>query len=171
METPVDADEEIAALYARAYPRLVGLLTSVGGSRSDAEEVAQDAYVKLLPRWNKIRTYDDPEAWVRAVAVRMLISRRRRATVAARGLRRLAAHPQRTTETELSPDAVAVSAALGALPVSHRAVIVLHHVVDLPVEQVAAELHIPLGTVKSRLSRARAALAPLLEPEESIDHV
>lgn len=168
METPVDADDEIAALYARAYPRLVGLLTSVGGSRSDAEEVAQDAYVKLLPRWNKIRTYDDPEAWVRAVAVRMLISRRRRATVAARGLRRLAAHPQ--PPAELSPDAVAVSAALGALPVSQRAVIVLHHVMDLPVDQVAAELHIPVGTVKSRLSRARTALAPLLEPEESIDH-
>jgi RNA polymerase sigma-70 factor (ECF subfamily) len=45
-------------------------------------------------------------------------------------------------------------------------VIVLHYLLDLPVDQVAAELGVPVGTVKSRLARARAALAIRLGPEE-----
>jgi DNA-directed RNA polymerase specialized sigma24 family protein len=47
-------------------------------------------------------------------------------------------------------------------------VIVLHYLLDLSVEQVATELGVPPGTVKSRLSRARTALAPLLS--EEINH-
>lgn len=164
------SDEEVAALYARSYRRLVGLLTSIGGSRCDAEEVAQDAFVKLLPRWSKVRTYDDPEAWVRSVAVRMLIGRHRRATVATLGLGRLRARPPQP-EPSLSAEALVVASALRTLPLPWRAVLVLHHVMDLPLDQVAAELQIPEGTVKSRLSRARAALAPLLsETKEIVDH-
>lgn len=164
------SDEEVTALYERGYPRLVGLLTSMGGSRCDAEEVAQDAYVKLLAHWSKVRTYDDPDAWLRAVAVRMLIGRHRRATVARLGLRRLAGRPEQQTPG-LSPDAVAVAGALRTLPLAWRAVLILHHVLDLPLDQVAAELQVPVGTVKSRLSRARAALTPLLaDIEETIDH-
>ena len=71
--------QDVAALYAATCSRLIGLLVSIGGSCSEAEEVAQDAYVKLLQHWNKVRGYDDPESWVRVVAVRLLISRRRRA--------------------------------------------------------------------------------------------
>jgi RNA polymerase sigma-70 factor (ECF subfamily) len=54
--------------------------------------------------------------------------------------------------------------ALRALPVAQRKVVVLHHLLDLPVEQVAAELGVPVGTVKSRLARARGALASRLAP-------
>ena len=50
------------------------------------------------------------------------------------------------------------------LPRSYRQVIVLHHLLELPVEQVARELGIPTGTVKSRLSRGRRALAARLDP-------
>jgi RNA polymerase sigma-70 factor (ECF subfamily) len=167
VDTSTGADAAVEALYTHGYPRLVGLLTSIGGCRSDAEEVAQDAYAKLLAQWGKVGAYDDPQAWVRAVGLRLLIGRRRRATVAALGLRRLGAHPQ-PEQLALSLDAVAVSTALAVLPVGQRAVIVLHHLLDLPVEEVAAELHIPVGTAKSRLSRARAALAPLLETGEEI---
>jgi len=165
MQTTAEAThDEVAALYARCCPRLIGLLISIGGSRTEAEEVAQDAYVTLLKQWRKIRDYDDPESWVRVVAVRMLISRRRRARVATLGLRRLAGRAQQhePEQPELTTAAIAVSAALRTLPVSQRAVVILHHVMDLPVEQVAKELEVPVGTVKSRLSRARAALAPLL---------
>jgi RNA polymerase sigma-70 factor (ECF subfamily) len=161
--------EEVAALYARVCPRLVGLLVCMGGSRGDAEEVAQDAFVKLLLRWDTVCAYDDPEGWVRGVAVRMLISRMRRARVARFGQLRVAGrradhHPAPTTDT------VDVAAALRTLSPAHRAVVVLHHAMDLPVEQVAVELGVPVGTVKSRLARARAALAPLLRDEEAADH-
>ncbi|MEU4193745.1 sigma-70 family RNA polymerase sigma factor [Kribbella sp. NPDC026611] len=159
-----DPAAEVAALYRRTWPRLIGVLVSIGGSRADAEEVAQDAYVKLLGRWDAIRRYDDPEAWVRAVAVRNLISRLRRQQVAHRALARLSGR----VEPAPGPDgnALDVAAALARITPEQRAVVVLHHVMDLPVEQIAEELQVPPGTVKSRLARARRALAPLLEVTE-----
>ena len=56
------------------------------------------------------------------------------------------------------------------LPADQRRAIVLHHLADLPVAEVAVEVGAPVGTVKARLSRGRAALAVLLAeetPEES----
>lgn len=163
----VGGQGEVAAVYERCSARLVAVLCAIGAPRADAEEVVQDAFVKLLGRWDRVRDYDDPEAWVRGVAVRMLVSRHRRRVVAGRGLGRLAA---RTVDVPpLSPDSVAVALALRSLAPGHRAVVVLHHVLDLPLEQVARELDLPVGTVKSRLSRARAALAPHLTEEEVPD--
>ena len=154
-------DEQVAEVYARAARPLIGLLTVMGGSAADAEEVAQDAFVKLIEHWPAVRDYDDVDAWLRTVAVRLLISRQRRHGVARRGLRRLAARP---AADPAPPDGAGldVDAALAALTTGHRAVLLLHHVHDLPVEEVADLLRVPVGTVKSRLSRARAALAPRL---------
>ncbi|WP_308189763.1 sigma-70 family RNA polymerase sigma factor [Nocardioides sp. cx-169] len=146
---------------------MIGLLTVMGGSRADAEEIAQDSFVKLLEHWDKVRAYDDVDAWLRTVAVRMLVSRHRRRQLAARGLRRLAS---RTPLASPPPDATRLDLgdALAALPLGSRAVLLLHHVHDLPVDEVATLLRVPPGTVKSRLSRARAALAPLLaDPERT----
>jgi RNA polymerase sigma-70 factor (ECF subfamily) len=55
--------------------------------------------------------------------------------------------------------------ALEQLPPAQRKVLVLHYVADRSVEDVARELQLPLGTVKSHLSRGRARLAALLSPE------
>jgi len=71
---------------------------------------------------------------------------------------------------ETSGDGVDIARALALLPVGQRQVVVLHHLLDQPVDEIASTLGVPVGTVKSRLSRARVALAPLLR-EESPDHV
>jgi RNA polymerase sigma-70 factor, ECF subfamily len=63
-------------------------------------------------------------------------------------------------------DGLAVTQALRALPRDQRAAVVLHHLLDLPVDRVAAELDVPVGTVKSRLARARRTLAASLAPDE-----
>ena len=157
----IHVDDEVAAVYARACGPLIGLLTVMGGSASDAEEVAQDAFVRLLENWPKVRQYEDVDAWLRTVAVRMLISRHRRATVAARGLQRLAARNAPISAGPV-PDSLDLADALATLPLATRAVLVLHHVNDLPVDDIASLLRVPVGTVKSRLARGRAALAPLL---------
>jgi RNA polymerase sigma-70 factor, ECF subfamily len=153
-------------LYAAAYGRLVQVLTLVAGSRAEAEDVVQEAFVRLVPRWSKISTYDDPEAWVRSVAFKILSNRFRRSRNAAAASRR-ASHAVQTSE--VSGDSVDVGRALAALPIDQREVVVLHHLLDLPVAEIASSLGVPVGTVKSRLSRARVALAPLLR-EESPDH-
>lgn len=165
---PKDGDPvaDVAALYRRTWPRLIGVLVSIGGSRADAEELAQDAYVKLLGHWDAIRRYDDPEAWVRAVAVRALISRLRRQQAAHRALSKLSGRMESAPGPGPDGAALDVAAALARITPEQRAVVVLHHVMDLPVEQIAAELQVPPGTVKSRLARARQALAPMLEATE-----
>ena len=66
-------------------------------------------------------------------------------------------------------DRASLLAALQELPEGHREVVVLHYLVDLPVARIADELGVAPGTVKSRLSRARSALAATLAPLEVDD--
>ena len=77
-----------------------------------------------------------------------------------------------TSYADLEPDRLDLLAALRRLPAAQREVIGLHHLADLPVAEVAETLGVPVGTVKARLSRGRAALAHLLaehdaQPERS----
>jgi RNA polymerase sigma-70 factor (ECF subfamily) len=65
-------------------------------------------------------------------------------------------------QSEPSPDTVALVAALRQIPQAQREAIALHHLCELSVEEVAHALGVPVGTVKTRLARGRAALAPLL---------
>jgi RNA polymerase sigma-70 factor (ECF subfamily) len=163
--TPETATHEtVADLYATSYARLVGMLTVASGSRADAEEIVQEAFARLLPAWDKVRGYDDPEAWVRTVAFRLSTSRWRRARVAARALPRLGAAPD-----VAPPDGTRLDAErlLAGLPPKHRQVLVLHYGLGLPVERIAADLGVAVGTVKSRLSRARAAAAAAGGGDES----
>ena len=162
----VDDGGDIREFYLAAYPRLVQVVSLSCGSQADAEEVVQEAFARLIPRWSTVSTYQDPEAWVRLVAFRLVASRWRRTR------NRLSAQRRSViAEPAPSPSAerVDVARALATLPVSQRQVVILHHLLDLPVEQIAADLGVAVGTVKSRLARARAALAPLLRIEVS-DH-
>ena len=156
--------QDARELYSAAYPRLVQAVTLVCGSRADAEEVVQEAFIRLLVRWSTISGYDDPEGWVRLVAFRLAISRRQRARYRLRFTRRVDADAQMDPPTA---DGVDVLRALRAIPLKQREVVVLHHLMDMSIEQIAAELGVPTGTVKSRLARARSALAPLLRIEVS----
>jgi len=90
------------------------------------------------------------------VAWNLAISRLRRLAAAARALRRL--RPPDLVAA-LSPDHVALVAALRALPHRQRQAIVLHYIADMTVADIAAELNTPRGTVLSWLSRGRARLA------------
>lgn len=151
----VDREVELEAFYAATYPRVIGMLTLLTGSRAEAEELAQDAFVQLIPRWDRISEYDDPKAWVFTTARRMATSRWRRARVAARALPLLAVQqPRDARGPELSAE---VADWLRGLSMPHREVLVLHHALGMSVEEIAAELGVAPGTVKSRLSRARDA--------------
>lgn len=165
--TTADGDEQgLRELYAASYARLVGVVGAVSGDRYEAEEAVQDAFVRLMGSWTKVSRYDDPEAWVRHVALRQVSNRRRKALNGLRAALRLGPEPDVPAATAAEVD---LDRALAALPVQQRAVIVLHRI-GLDTDAIARELGVPAGTVKSRLARARAALAPLLR-EDVTGHV
>jgi RNA polymerase sigma-70 factor, ECF subfamily len=150
------SDLSFEEFFAATYGRLVGLLSAFLHDRAQAEDVVQDALASALLRWPVLRRYHDPEAWVRMVAFRRAIDHRRRTARQLRALLRLGPPP---SVPPVGAEHVDLVRALGKLPVAQREVLVLHYVAELAVERVAAELGLPVGTVKSRLARGRAALA------------
>ncbi len=154
--------------YTTSYRRLVGQTYAICGNLSEAQDCVQEAFVRA---WDKRRTLDrdqSPEAWVRTVAYRLAVSRWRRARKALRP-------PDRSSPVsephEPSTDRVVLTRALQQLPPDQRRAIVLHHLCDLSVADIAEETGAPIGTVKARLSRGRSALAALLSdhfPEENL---
>ena len=158
MSTAVEFDE----FYRAGAPPLVRQLLPLVRDRQEAEDVVQEAYARAFARWSAVSGYDAPQAWVRTVALRLAVSRWRRSRNALAAWRR---HGAPEDVPEVSPDAVALFAALRRLPEAQRVALVLHHLMDLSVEQVAAETGVPTGTVKARLARGRAALAPLLSEQ------
>jgi RNA polymerase sigma-70 factor (ECF subfamily) len=148
--------------YAAVFGRLVGQLYLVTGDLREAEDAVQEALTRAAVRWGRLRDDAVPEAWVRRVAMNLASDgfrrARRRLAVAAR-LRPEPDHPA-------TLEGLAVAEALRALPLAQRKVVVLHHLLDLPIDRVAAELGVPVGTVKSRLARARGVLAAQLAPQQ-----
>lgn len=144
-------------LYRASRDRLAVQLAALTGNSSDANEVVQEAFMRAWLRWGTVGGYDDPEAWVRRVAHNLAVSRWRKA----RKLVLRASVP--VAGTEIPGQTIPILAALQALPVSERRAIVLHHVGGLPVTDVATELRVPEGTVKSWLSRGRTHLAAELD--------
>jgi RNA polymerase sigma-70 factor (ECF subfamily) len=151
--------------YAGAVGRLVGQLFPVTGDLYEAEEVVQEAFTRAAARWQRLRDYDLPEAWVRRVAMNLAADRARNLRRRARAMRRLQAPPE---ALPASVEAIALAEALRTLPVRQRQVLVLHYLVDLQVEEIAQTLGMPPGTVKSLLSRGRHALAAKLGETEEV---
>lgn len=152
------------AYYAESFGRLVNQVAAMCGNQTEAKDCVQEAFIRGWDRRRNLR--DNPDAWIRTVAYRLAVSRWRRHRMddraADRSLHRDSPGP--------NPDRVAINQALRRLPADQRRAIVLFHMADLSVTDIAAELGVPVGTVKARLSRGRAALALLLIdalPEES----
>ena len=157
----------VREVFDASYRRLVVQVFAVVGELTDAEDAVQEAFVKALGHGRAFVALDNPEAWLRTVALNHLRNRWRHAEV----VRRMQGRVQGPTEPlELGPDHVALVEALGRLDLPHRTTVVLHYLADLPVAAVAPELGVPEGTVKTRLARSRQLLAPLLSDPEEADH-
>ncbi len=151
--------EEFTSFYTASFQRLVGHLYAMTGDQAEAQDAVQEAFVRAWARRGKIDRNGSPEAWVRVTAWRIAASRWRRARDGER-LMVLAARPESTAGP--TPDRVAFVAALRKVPVEQRRALVLYHLCDLTVDQIAAETGTRAGTVKARLARGRAALTPNL---------
>jgi len=165
----VAEDEGFEDFYHGTRQRVVTFLYALSGDLVDAQDAAQEAYVRAWQRWSTISHYDDPEAWVRKVGYRICLNRWRKAR------NRILAYQRHGVVSIVEPpgeDTVTLVAALRALPVAERLAITLHHLLDLPVIDVAAQTGVPVNTVKTQLVRGRRTLADLLgrEPSGEYEH-
>ncbi|RYC11194.1 sigma-70 family RNA polymerase sigma factor [Nocardioides zhouii] len=164
---PRSAVDRVHEVYATSYRRLVGQLTGVTGDPVEAEDAVMEAFARAVNSGRSFLAADNPEAWLRTVAVNVTRTRWRRGRFFRDVSHRLVAEE---SYADLPEDRLVLLAALRRLPAAQREAIALHHLADLPVHEVAEAVGAPVGTVKARLSRGRAALAELLtEPEPEIE--
>jgi RNA polymerase sigma-70 factor (ECF subfamily) len=156
---------DLQEIYAASAGRLVAQVYGVTGDFAEAQDVVQEAFARALARPGRMRHVGNPEAWLRRVALNVARSRYRRRAVFDRLVRGGRLHDRGHTPP-LSPDHVALVAALQTLPRATRETVVLHHIADLPVAEVAAVLGCSVESVKTRLVRGRRALADLLHDKE-----
>ena len=149
------------AYVAARRPQLFRTACLLCGDPHRAEDVVQDALVRLYAAWDRVDRIDNLDGYVRRIIVNANYSERRRPW-----RRERATEP---VDVPLDPgfpaeDADAIRSALRALPPGQRRVIVLRHIWNLTVEETAAELGISPGTVKSQTADAIAALRKILAP-------
>lgn len=159
--------DEFDGLYATCATRLVSQVALLTGDVGEAQDAVQEAFIRAWTHSDRVEVGTGAEAWVRVTAMRLAVSRWRRVRRSV-----LAASPPDTTTAGPDPDHVALVEAMRRLPKVQRTALALHYFCDLSVEQVAFETRAPVGTVKARLSRGRAALAVALgETYEEDVHV
>jgi RNA polymerase sigma-70 factor (sigma-E family) len=151
-----DADDaravELAAFIEAQHPALVRAMTIYLGDQDHAHDIAQEALARVCRDWPKVRSLDDPAVWARRIAFNLANSHFRRRKVHRRVEPRLAA-PTDAHEVDHA-SAIAVRAALRALPHRARTVLVLRYYEGMSVDEIASVLRCPPGTVKSLASRA-----------------
>ncbi|MCA2216699.1 SigE family RNA polymerase sigma factor [Jidongwangia harbinensis] len=147
------------AFYRDTSRRLLRYAYGLTGDASEAPDLVQEAYARAWQRWRRLAGYQDPEAWLRLVVNRLATDRWRRLRVQRH---RTAADRPAEPSAEPSENTVLLVSAMRALPVTQRRALALHYLLDRSVAEIAAETGVSSGTVKSWLSRGRAALAESL---------
>ncbi|WP_052668299.1 RNA polymerase sigma factor [Nitriliruptor alkaliphilus] len=164
---------DVAAFCRREHRRLVGLLALYVGDRAVAEELAQETLVRVCEQWPKVRAMTNPSGWASRVALNLASSRWRRLSAERRATVRHGADPDRAQDVDTAAT-VAVRSAVAALPPRQKQALVLRYYADLSVADVADAMDCPVGTAKSLLSRATAALrdeAGLIDLDREDDRV
>ncbi|WP_245889247.1 RNA polymerase sigma factor [Knoellia remsis] len=153
------AEDAFDDFYRTTASRVVHLVYATTGDLTVAQDATQEAYARAWRDWDRVSGHDDALAWVRTVARRIAISEWRRGE--SRG-RAHARHGLVQTQPPPNEDRAVVVAALRTLSPPLRETLALHYLADRSIDQIAAELDVPPGTVKARLHRGRNQLAQLL---------
>jgi RNA polymerase sigma-70 factor, ECF subfamily len=156
---PTGPEASFDDFYRATSRRVLHHVYALTGDLAEAQDCVQEAYARAWQRWSRVSGHDDPEAWVRTVARRIAVSRWRRTRTA---MGYLLHHGRPETMSAPSEDHALLVRALRGLSQAQRDAVVLHHLVGLSVDEVAQRTSSPVGTVKARLHRGRAALAGII---------
>lgn len=155
---------EFEPFFRERYPRLVALGTTMTGRRDIAQEVAQEALLRAHQRWDEVAAYDNPGAWVKRVAVNLLIDHLRTSGRERDAIARIDSRER--SEGEMDPALDRWVRLLDGLSDRQRAIVTLFYADDQSVEAIAKLLGIATGTVKAQLFKARERLRTRLAADE-----
>lgn len=155
MKFPPDVELWFVELYKTEHRRVFQIACALCGDAATAEDATQEAFVRALERWDRLRDQPWAAGWVTTTAVnvarRML---RRRHWLSGTG----------GNEVDLVTDgALDLWQAVRRLPLRQQQAVTLHYVFALPLAQVGKVMGCREGTVKAHLSRAREQLRTRLE--------
>ena len=164
-------------LVERHQDRLFNSLLRFTGSADDAQDIAQEAFVQAFTKLDRFRSDSAFFTWLYRIAMNRAISasRKRRERVSLDGMNESGAGADPACHTP--PEAPTIAAervemvhrALATLAEEHREVLVLREFDGLDYQEIAAIVAVPVGTVRSRLFRARSQLREALAPFERDD--
>lgn len=143
------------AFFLEERVELFRALCLITRDRHEAEELTQDAFVRVLERWDRVGGMDDPRSYLYRTAMNALRSRYRRARLAARRAIRISRPADAIADVD---DRDVAARALARLPSRQRAAVVLVDLLGYPSKEAARLLGIRASTVRMHTSRAHAAL-------------
>lgn len=166
-------EHAFSVLVERHQARVFNVALRVLGDADDARDAAQDAFLSMLRKLSQFRGDSAFTTWLHRVTVNAcydILRKRRRQPV----LRLIADEddpapdigPPVPDHADATVDSIDVTRALQLIPEEYRVTLVLADVQDLPYEEIARVLDVPVGTVKSRVHRGRIALARAMGLEE-----
>ena len=149
----VDFDD----VFAAEHRALIGLALSLTGSVGAAEDLTQEAFLRLHQQWSRIATYDRPGIWLRRVLLNLATSRARRLGTEARAIVRLG-RERGPEPLSLSAESAEFWAAVRALPRRQAQILALYYAEDRAVSEIAEVLGLAAGTVRAHLHQGRQTL-------------
>lgn len=169
---PSRAVEEVTAVtlvrfeefFQTEHVRLARALYLLTGSTAEADELTQEAMVRVYERWDRVRQMDSPQGYLFRTALNLHRSRLRWVASKARQIFQATPSPD-PAEVVQSRDSL--SRALASLPTGQREALVLVEWLGMGQEEAATALGIKPGSVRARLSRAKADLRGQLEDEDA----
>ena len=152
-------------LATTRYPALLAYATALTGQRATAEDLLQDAFVRVFSRSRRLDDAHHAENYVRRAIASIYMDRLRRRVTLARALARSAERDATPDHGDRVDERDAMTAALAALPPQVRVCIVLRFYDDLAIAEIAGRLGLAVGTVKRYLSDGVARLETIVGPD------
>ncbi|MEM7218495.1 MAG: RNA polymerase sigma factor [Pseudomonadota bacterium] len=154
-----------ARLVERHHARLIGLMTRLSGDRSQAEDLAQQAFVDAWQRLVQLRGDERFGAWLARIAYRLFLARKRRGQVERRYLEAERVSVELGDVEPSQGDTPTLDALLAPCTAEQRELLYMAYALELSQAEIAKVTGQPLGTVKSHIRRGQRAIAQAMASE------
>lgn len=166
-----NSSPEISDLVRQHHVLLYRYAYRLSGSAADAEDLTQETYLIACRRLEQLREHDRAKSWLCTILRNTYLKRLRDTNQVKLDTPAMEAIPAAVTQTRmpLGIDSERLQAALGELPESFRTPLILYYFEEFSYKEIAEQMDVPIGTIMSRLARAKAHLRQQLGETDSDD--